>query len=500
MTEITRPMAAREPRGASDAGIALVVSLLLMVAMSMIGAGLLMVSKTETYASMNYRMMSQARYGAESGVMRAANYLTQTYVTPGSVGDPMSNYNTAVSPVTYNGQPVILSADPNKAANYPIGSVQTAFSAAVQGTLNAQATVAYNAYATLVSMREVFEYGKGMPTIIQTWHITGTGSIAGGRPATVEVSSVLERNYGSAASFAVFATAVQCGSIAVGGGAIGDSYDSSSMTMDADGQPITQLTGSKMGTNGNLSAQGNATVYGTLSTPRTGVGSCKSGAITALSATGQAGVTEGLIQLPQAITFPPPDPPSPMPPTNSVNMSGACNDIGYTAPVCTGSPGDLTFNPAGGTMALGNVTLNSGKTLRLRSGTYNINSIVVGGGGKLIIEQGPVVFKMGGAGATTIVNFQGGIVENPSFKPTDFQILYGGIGSVTVAGGASAAMMVYSPNANVSVVGGADFYGALIGATVDNSGGTAIHYDRDMGDKFFIAGNYVMSAFTWRKY
>jgi hypothetical protein len=61
-------------------------------------------------------------------------------------------------------------------------------------------------------------------------------------------------------------------------------------------------------------------------------------------------------------------------------------------------------------------------------------------------------------------------------------------------------MLVYAPNANVSVVGGADFYGALIGATVDNSGGTAIHYDRDMGDKFFIAGNYVMSAFTWRKY
>ena len=499
MISKTRRTAGRSKRPNSESGIAIVIALLLMVAMSTIGAGLLMVSKTETYASMNYRMMSQARYGAESGVMRAANYLMQTYQKPGHPGDPLSNYNINVSPVTYNGQPVILSADPNKAANYPSSAVQTAFNAAVQGTLNAQQQVTYQAHATLVSMREVFEYGKGLPTIIQTWHITGTGSLAGSRPAAVEVSSVLERNFGSAASFAVFATAVQCGAVVVGGGAIGDSYDSDNMTI-SNGEPVTEPTGSRFGTNGNLSAQGNATVYGTLSTPRTGVGSCKSGAIVALSATGQAGVTEGLIQLPQAIQFPPPDPPSPMPPTNGVNMSGACNDLGLTAPNCTGSPGDLRLDPLGGTIALGNVTLNSGKIVRLRSGTYNLNSIVVGGGGRLIIEQGPVVFKMGGAGATTIVNFQGGVIENPSFKPTDFQILYGGTGSVTVAGGASAAMMVYTPSANVSVVGGADFYGALIGATVDNSGGTAIHYDRAMRDKMFVVGNYVMSAFTWRKY
>ena len=32
-------------------------------------------SQTETYASMNYKMMSQARYGAEAGVEKAANFL-----------------------------------------------------------------------------------------------------------------------------------------------------------------------------------------------------------------------------------------------------------------------------------------------------------------------------------------------------------------------------------------------------------------------------------------
>ena len=45
------------------------------------------VSKTETLSSHNYRLMSQARYGAESGIHQATNYLlSNAYlnVSPGS--------------------------------------------------------------------------------------------------------------------------------------------------------------------------------------------------------------------------------------------------------------------------------------------------------------------------------------------------------------------------------------------------------------------------------
>src|SRR5689334_7479429 len=140
-------------RNREERGVALVVTLLLAVALSAIGASLLMLANNETYASMNYRMMSQARYGAEAGVLRAANYLTQVYQDPGLVaGDPLTNYNMTVSPVTYGGNPVVLSADPNKASNYPYAAAQTAFSAAVTGSLSAGQTVTYTAYATLVSM------------------------------------------------------------------------------------------------------------------------------------------------------------------------------------------------------------------------------------------------------------------------------------------------------------------------------------------------------------
>ena len=70
--------------------------------------------------------MSQARYGAESGIQKAANYLLYTYIAPALPrADPIANYNTDVSPVTCtngcpaNGSPFVLSANATKAWNYP---------------------------------------------------------------------------------------------------------------------------------------------------------------------------------------------------------------------------------------------------------------------------------------------------------------------------------------------------------------------------------------------
>jgi hypothetical protein len=497
MIDLNRRQAA--PAGSSDAGVALVVALLLMLALSSIGASLLMVAQTETYASMNYRLMSQARYGAEAGVLRAVNYLTQTYVPPGQAGDPIASYDMTVSPVTFNGQPVVLSADPNKASNYPGAATQAAFAAAVQGTLAAGQTVSYYAYATLISMRSIEEYGATAPRIVQTWQVTGTGSLDGSRPAAVEVSTTLERQITSAHAFGLFATDPGCGAMTFGGGAENDSYDSSNMTFQ-NGVPVTDNSGGRVGTNGNLTLNGNAQVWGTLSTPRTGVGKCKNGSVTAYTG-GTAQVSEGLIQLPQALTFPTPDPPNPMPPTTAANLSSTtCAAMGLAAPTCTGSAGNLTLDPQSGTLLLGNVTVNSGATLRLKAGTFNINSIKVNGNATLIIESGPVFMNVAGVGTTQPIDFQGGAIQNPSYDSTMFHIVYGGTEDVTITGGTSSAAMLYAPNADVTVAGGSHFYGSIVGATVKDTGGAQFHYDRRLKDSFFVAGNYMMSAFTWRKY
>src|SRR6185503_7401202 len=106
----------------SERGIAIILALFLMSAMSVLAASLMFLSQTETFASMNYRMMSQARYGGEAAVNKAANFLLDTtqYQAPGYAGDPLAAYNTAVSPVTYNGDPVILSATDSQDSNYPV--------------------------------------------------------------------------------------------------------------------------------------------------------------------------------------------------------------------------------------------------------------------------------------------------------------------------------------------------------------------------------------------
>src|SRR4029077_3883930 len=203
---------------ANEKGIALVLSLFLLSAMSVIAASLMFLSQTETYSSMNYRLMSQARYGAESGIQRAANHILYTYAAPVTGGaDPIANYNITVSPVRCTngcpnvGQPVVLSANAAVPSNYPNAAVQAAFLAAVAGTLPAgNTTVTYAPYATLLSMQQINVYGGGVQTL-QTWQLTSTGSITAGKTAQVEVSAVLETPKTPAQMYAAFGPNPGCG-------------------------------------------------------------------------------------------------------------------------------------------------------------------------------------------------------------------------------------------------------------------------------------------------
>ena len=85
------------------------------------------------------------------------------------------------------------------------------------------------------------------------------------------------------------------------------------------GNPVPLNTDGDVGTNGNLALSGTpTTINGTLSTPRTGVGSCTANNVTALTVSGQATVSEGLVELPQVVSYDTPPAPSPLPPTTSV--------------------------------------------------------------------------------------------------------------------------------------------------------------------------------------
>ncbi len=493
-----------------EQGMAIILALFMMLAMTVLGTSLMFVSKTETLSSHNYRLMSQARYGAESGIHTAANYLlsgTYNAAAPGmpSASDPISNYITTTSPVKLvsNGQPVVLSWNA-ATSNYPVTAVKTAFAAAAQGVLDVKdAPVNYKATATLRSMRQINDSFTGSLVTLQTWDVTAEGSIAGARTATVEVSSLIERQTTPIYAYAAFATDNGCAALSFAGGATTNSYDSTAAL--SGGTPVIGNYGGNVGSNGNLTEVGSTTVVqGSLSTPRQGVGACTANNVTAQTTTGGATVSGGLNQLSQNVSYPTPPAPNPLPPTTSVGFtqSGGC-PAGFGA-ACSPSTGGSTLNPAlsstPGTITMGNVTTNGSSTVHLRAGTYIVNSLTMNGNSKIVIDTGPVIFQVAGVGQTTPITITGQGLVNNTFRPTDLQFIYGGTGEVQLAGGDNTSGLFYAPNATAAITGGADLYGAIVVKKLTEAGGAAIHYDRRLQNDALTAGNYMLSAFTWKSY
>jgi Tfp pilus assembly protein PilX len=502
----------KEMTRSNEKGIALVFTLFLMASLSALAVSLMFLSQTETSSTRNYRTMSQARYAGEAGVHKAINYLVSSYPVPTST----AGYDPTVSPVTYSGNPVVLSATTGVSSNYPDSAVVTAFNTAAQGSLDlptgsVTGTVNYNAYATLLSMRQITVYG-GASYVIQTWQITAVGTVPGPMPATVEVTAMLERNFVAADTFAIFATGAGCGAITLGGNVETDSYDSTAMSGSP---PATDASGGAVGTNGNLSISGSVTVKGSLSTPRTGVGDCSenNGPPVALSEDGNANITGSTIQLPQSKVYPTPQPPSPTPTTASLSMTSSTTCGTFTAylalpAVCTGTAGNLTITANGATVTLPNLSMSSGAALTFAGGlsavvNVGVNSISLSGNSSIALTTGTsVVMNVAGTGQSTPIDFSGGSFTNASYDPSKLQILYGGTGEVKMVGGSAASATVYAPNATITKHGSGGFYGSILGKTFTDQAGTnsSVHYDRSLGSKFFTLGNWVMTSFSWKKY
>jgi len=112
-------------------GSALIFALIFLLILSVMGASLMFLSQSETWSGMNYKMMTQTRYGAEAGINAAANYLMYTYTPPTS----MTAFNTNVYPVTNNaGNNIMLSSMSGVSANYPNSAIRSAFNTATNSS------------------------------------------------------------------------------------------------------------------------------------------------------------------------------------------------------------------------------------------------------------------------------------------------------------------------------------------------------------------------------
>ena len=65
-----------------EAGIALLMTLIMLSILSVLAVSFMFLSQSETWSSMNYRLASQARDGAEAGINAAADYIVNTYAPP----------------------------------------------------------------------------------------------------------------------------------------------------------------------------------------------------------------------------------------------------------------------------------------------------------------------------------------------------------------------------------------------------------------------------------
>jgi hypothetical protein len=88
----------------------------------------------------------------------------------------------------------------------------------------------------------------------------------------------------------------------------------------------------------------------------------------------------------------------------------------------------------------------------------------------------------------------GGVV-NTTGKAENLQIFsFSSSQGIVLSGGSQAYMAVYAPNSPIMFSGGSDFYGAVVGNTITDSGGTKMHYDTHLNS---VGGAVVMLA--WRQ-
>jgi hypothetical protein len=477
--------------------MALVLAMFMVLIVSLVGAAAMVTTRTETLSSMQYRTSSQARYAAESGVHHAVNYLLNAYAEPLTAAQ-LASYTQTQTGVQFNGANIVLSSDGGTAGNYPVGATQTAFNNAVAGSLDvSNGSASYTAVARLLSIRSITDAFSNTPTTVQTWEITGIGNV--GDNAEVEVSSVLEQPVVPLFRYAAFATAPGCAALSFAGGATTDSYDSSAAL--SGGVPVRAASGGNVGTNGNVDEAGNTTaINGSLSTPRSGVGNCSNTNVTALTSVGGASVSGGLVELPQSVSYPTPAVPSPLPPTTATSFTknSGC-PVGLADCAVSANGATITPPTAATVVTMGNVALSAQAQLHLSAGIYVVNSISMAGNSKIIVDgAGPVIFQVVGDGQTTPIDLTGGSLSNTSFDPSRLQFVYGGTGTVKLAGGAENSSLIYAPNASTSLTGSSDFYGALVTGQLTATGGVDIHYDRRLQKTMLTAGNTTMSKFTWK--
>jgi PilX N-terminal len=156
----------------------------------------------------------------------------------------------------------------------------------------------------------------------------------------------------------------------------------------------------------------------------------------------------------------------------------------------TGVSGDMSKIKIDGGATAGYLDVSGGGTAILAPGSYCWAGIKVGGGSTLQVT-----------GLTTItsngpISFSGGSLVNTTCLPSNltlisaYQSSNSDSNALVLSGGTGAYMTVYAPTAAVTLSGGSNFYGAIVSESLNDSGGTDLHYDTALNLGVPVAGQW----------
>ncbi|PYX07234.1 MAG: hypothetical protein DMG88_15445 [Acidobacteria bacterium] len=262
----------------------------------------------------------------------------------------------------------------------------------------------------------------------------------------------------------LFATGSGCSALNVQGNAQTGSYNSSSGTFNS----ATGTYSNQVSSGGDVGSNGNIYLGGSSAAVNGQISTPLAATVgscpgNGITKSGGATYTTATGNAPVYIA-PVPPAPNPLPPQTSVTEQ------------------DVTL-PAG---AYGNVTVKG--TVTLTGGTdvnhpavYAINSLTFNGNATLNIT-GPVVINLAGQNlspaGSAVLDMSGGSFANTSGLASDFVVNYGGSNPMTIIGGNDAFAVFNAPNSALTFKGNSNFYGQAIGSTIDLQGNGTFYWDK----------------------
>lgn len=151
-----------------------------------------------------------------------------------------------------------------------------------------------------------------------------------------------------------------------------------------------------------------------------------------------------------------------------------------STPSCTGAV-DTSINSAASLTPGCYKDVVTKDKVTLTAGTYIMSSFTMSSAGaELHVGSGPITIYIACNDSTTTgIDMTGNGVTNPGFVSTSLIFMVApSCTNIKVTGGSDASYAVYAPDTNVTITGNSDLYGAIVGKTIDATGGANIHYDK----------------------